>query len=661
MEHQYFELPPPEPIAGVTSLRVAFTGTLSSLLKAATPKIAEDDDATLPTVESVVAEARKTIKGPAAAPPQTAADRARVRNLRALPEMIAAAEKDFADTLNAAQSKSEDRLSTYRTFAESAVEYEDATSRLAELKEAGVQIYLAGVADRNVEISQARREAQLRRTHEREYATAHFPWYEITQRLVSVVRLDSFSEHCLWRRQLHDAVTELEEIATSPKDDGGMGLPKNPQAQFGTAHVVPSSDLPLFMRRFVRDVNSFTAKQTLERLGELEDRLMDHEGNLSEEFRTIRESTKAATLRLRQAEVKWSREHGGETPAGRAHAAVDAPREELLVRLRRAKANLPTLPPEKETVDVSGDAELDGYLRDMALCDTSRGREAAVATDYHRILTWCSQHGNWKGALRVYRSFTERRIPASYPTTFVALLVAAKNASPRPASSLVVPVLEEAEACGFAPTRELYHSAIDVCRQAGNWRQALSLFNRMVAGGIDPTTHTYALLEQAGAKAFNTEAAEVFTAMTYAGVPAYLSYTAAGARALNRVASDTGPIADWLGSSVLPPTNAGLASKRAALLATGRSTTTGRVYTEFQPGAISRGSRYEKRGATSLVKTAPPNFSATKGGIKLPRTVGHRGKELLSRGAGKLRETGRWNGASAATSAAVTRKAGGSA
>ena len=40
--------------------------------------------------------------------------------------------------------------------------------------------------------------------------------------------------------------------------------------------------------------------------------------------------------------------------------------------------------------------------------------------------------------------------------------------------------------------------------------------------------------------------------MKYAGVPAYLSYTAAAANALNRTAADEGPVADWLGADLLP-------------------------------------------------------------------------------------------------------------
>jgi pentatricopeptide repeat protein len=143
--------------------------------------------------------------------------------------------------------------------------------------------------------------------------------------------------------------------------------------------------------------------------------------------------------------------------------------------------------------------------------------EARLGMDYHRVLVYCATRGDWRGALRVYRTLSDRRLPPTYPTTFQTVLLAAKNAKPRAASALVVPVMEEVEACGFAPTRELYHSAMDVCRAAGHWRQALALFSRMTAGGVNPTTHTYALLEQAGALARATEPVEVYSAMTYSG------------------------------------------------------------------------------------------------------------------------------------------------
>ena len=83
---------------------------------------------------------------------------------------------------------------------------------------------------------------------------------------------------------------------------------------------------------------------------------------------------------------------------------------------------------------------------------------------------------------------------------------------------------------------------MDVCRAGGHWRRALQLFNRMSHQGIPPTTHTYALLQQAGAAARNSEAHEVYEAMKYAGIPAYLSYTAAAAKAFAYNVADQGKV-----------------------------------------------------------------------------------------------------------------------
>ena len=146
----------------------------------------------------------------------------------------------------------------------------------------------------------------------------------------------------------------------------------------------------------------------------------------------------------------------------------------------------------------------------------------------------------------------EKRLAVPFPQAFIAMLRAAKNATPQPASGVCLPLLEEVEACGHTVTRELYHLAMDVCRAAGHWRRALQIFNRMSHQGIPPTTHTYALLEQAGAAARNSEPHEVYEAMKYAGVPAYLSYTAATAKAMAFHKADEGKVADWLGRSTLP-------------------------------------------------------------------------------------------------------------
>ena len=52
---------------------------------------------------------------------------------------------------------------------------------------------------------------------------------------------------------------------------------------------------------------------------------------------------------------------------------------------------------------------------------------------------------------------SDQRLPAPFPQAFIAMLRAAKNATPQPASGVVLPLLEEIEAGGRTATRELYH------------------------------------------------------------------------------------------------------------------------------------------------------------------------------------------------------------
>mmetsp|Transcript_7390 Transcript_7390/g.8785 ORF Transcript_7390/g.8785 Transcript_7390/m.8785 type:complete len:277 (+) Transcript_7390:1041-1871(+) len=242
--------------------------------------------------------------------------------------------------------------------------------------------------------------------------------------------------------------------------------------------------------------------------------------------------------------------NGNETPAGMAHQLIDKRKTHLIKKLNNAKEHLPVA----DVIEIKRNEEIDDAIKRMlfetSLLPTIRGQEGKLISEYHQILVYCAQNGHWEGALKVYETLGQRHIPATFPTTFTTMLLACKNAKPFPNHELVYPILEEAEACGFALTREFYHSAMDVFRAAGHWRRAISVFNRMGASGINPTTHTYSLLEQSGAAAKNSDPSEVYAALTYAGVPAYLSYTAATACAQKRRPTDVGPIADWLGKDV---------------------------------------------------------------------------------------------------------------
>ena len=626
---------PPVPSPGLNSLRVIYTDSLEHLLESSLPTTEEIEAAAQPSIDEIIAEARRTKAGPSSIPSQTPEDRLRVRKLRALLGQVKGAEAELKSVTSAAQQSSEARMASHAKLAESATEYEEAAVELEELREAGVQMYLKSVAARNVELSQVRHEARLRKEHERSFAAQHFSWYAITQTLHSMLRLDSFSEHCLWRSQLHAAITQLEATACAPKEAGGMGLPKHPVASGGRDDgplVVPDTDIPLYLRNFCRDIDGYTAKQTVPRLHALAEMLMEREARLNPTFATIREARVGAEKRLQEAEAKWVSSLGGETPAARAHRAVDGRRLEVTEKMKRASAHLP--PSKDDTlasreVDFNNESSsrhksrrgskvespVDRMLSELSGVVPGRGSDKArLAMDYHRALVYCAAEGDWRGALRVYRTLSDRRLPCTYPTTFQTLLSAAKNAKPHAASSLVMPIMEEAEACGFAPTRELYHSAMDVCRAAGHWRQALALFNRMTAGGLNPTTQTYALLEQAGALAKSTEPTEVYSAMTYSGVPAYLSYTAAAARVLNRSSSDTGPVADLVGGSVLPRANARGSQQRWASLAEGKSTVStsrrskgrGAASSDGQKATLaSRKTSPAPRMQPGLAKTAP--------------------------------------------------------
>lgn len=188
---------PPVPAPGVGTLRVIYTDSLEQLLKSSLSPAEAVEAPALPSIDDVVAEARRTKKGPPSVPPQTLEDRLRVRKLRALLGQVKASEDELEATTSAAQQQSAARLVAYARFADSATEFEEATVELEELKEAGVQLYLKSVATRNIELAQVRHEARLRQEHERAFAAQHFGWFATTQALHSVLRLDSFSEHCL--------------------------------------------------------------------------------------------------------------------------------------------------------------------------------------------------------------------------------------------------------------------------------------------------------------------------------------------------------------------------------------------------------------------------------------------------------------------------------
>jgi len=244
-----------------------------------------------------------------------------------------------------------------------------------------------------------------------------------------------------------------------------------------------------------------------------------------------------------QAPIKMS-------AAGMAHLLIDSKRQEAKDKMKRALEKLPPAKevPKNEQEDV--EYAISRMMFEASQIPSMRGNQGIIAAAYHNILVYCAGYGNWKGALKVYAKLSERKIPATFPATYTTMLQAFKHSKPNPKSELVLPLLEEAEACGFQLTREFYHAAMDVFRAAGHWRRSISIFNRMAASGINPTTHTYSLLEKSGASAKSADPEEVYHALNFAGVPSYLSYTAATACAMRRKPRDEGPTADWLGKDL---------------------------------------------------------------------------------------------------------------
>jgi len=373
------EMSPPVPSPGLNSLRVIYTDSLEHLLESSLPTTEEIEAAAQPSIDEIIAEARRTKAGPSSIPSQTPEDRLRVRKLRALLGQVKGAEAELKSVTSAAQQSSEARMASHAKLAESATEYEEAAVELEELREAGVQMYLKSVAARNVELSQVRHEARLRKEHERSFAAQHFSWYAITQTLHSMLRLDSFSEHCLWRSQLHAAITQLEATACAPKEAGGMGLPKHPVASGGRDDgplVVPDTDIPLYLRNFCRDIDGYTAKQTVPRLHALAEMLMEREARLNPTFATIREARVGAEKRLQEAEAKWVSSLGGETPAARAHRAVDGRRLEVTEKMKRASAHLP---PSKD--DTLASREVDFNNESSSRHKSRRGSKVESPVD----------------------------------------------------------------------------------------------------------------------------------------------------------------------------------------------------------------------------------------------------------------------------------------
>ena len=112
--------------------------------------------------------------------------------------------------------------------------------------------------------------------------------------------------------------------------------------------------------------------------------------------------------------------------------------------------------------------EVSTRLAVLARTSVSRRNEAALVGDFYRLLCFCADAGDWRGALRAYRTMAEKRLQPTFPQTFTALLRAAKNAHPQPASGVCIPLIEEIEDNGYTVPRELYHLAMDVCCTGGH-------------------------------------------------------------------------------------------------------------------------------------------------------------------------------------------------
>jgi pentatricopeptide repeat protein len=88
---------------------------------------------------------------------------------------------------------------------------------------------------------------------------------------------------------------------------------------------------------------------------------------------------------------------------------------------------------------------------------------------------------------------------------------------------------------GFITDVKVYNSIIDACRQACQWRRALSVFHHMTQQDIKPNTATYSVITDACARARIDDAPLVYESMKYCGVPEYLAYSTAQRFALKIV------------------------------------------------------------------------------------------------------------------------------
>jgi pentatricopeptide repeat protein len=585
----------------MTNLKAEYSDSLSEVLAlVADPDVDHASSSfKMPPSAKVVQNAARRMLHSEGTPSQSVGN-----TLQSLKSRIFEAEKEVESSISTLQARSDSRLDTYRKFSSNVIAMEESEMEIKELQEEGVNLYLKSVAQRNVELSQLRREDRLRSEHVDMYATEHFEWFAIIQTIYELLLTETYAEKA-WRAQVYSKISALEAVIRAPKQhkrNKKTGGGEVDVADIESSMEAAIRDVALDLDNFLENPSGRSARQIEEELRSVSSVLMGLEAKLDPAFDTIRTAKEDTASRRAEANARWTKgAPGGNTPAGLAHQVIDQRRNQAQERLLAAKEALPppATPPEPDG-DPEGDDSVTRQLFEAGQVVAFRGNEAALATQYHHIMVWCAHRGDWRGAFKVYHALSDRHLPARYPLTFTTLLLAAKNAKPHAATQLVVPVMEEAETCGFALTREVFHAAIDVCRAGGHWRRALGVFNRMSAAGIAPSTHTYALLEQAGAAARGAEPAEVYEAMTFAGVPAYLSYTAAAARALNRAPLDEGPTADWIGASVIPFTGLGAVHERTANLAGGLSSTAGRsVSTIKGDGTVSR-TRQEPAGPSAL-------------------------------------------------------------
>lgn len=111
---------------------------------------------------------------------------------------------------------------------------------------------------------------------------------------------------------------------------------------------------------------------------------------------------------------------------------------------------------------------------------------------YTTAITACSRAGNWERALELLDEMRRDGELSPNAATFTTLIAAWRKdwvyggdgARDAEARRTLVPLLDGIKACGVAPDRRLYASALDACSDASLCERARAMLEEMLAAGI---------------------------------------------------------------------------------------------------------------------------------------------------------------------------------